>query len=107
MNYVRVASIVEVPEGELRAYESSAGRIAVAHVENRLFAFGDECSVGGCSLAEDGELSGSDDAVECTRDGSVYDLATGEPVAGPAVDPIVVYALRVDNDWIEIAAPTP
>jgi 3-phenylpropionate/trans-cinnamate dioxygenase ferredoxin component len=104
LNYVRIASSVEVPEGELRAYESPLGRVAVAHIENRLFGFADECSAGGCSLADEGVLSGSDDAVECSRDGSVFDLATGEPIGGPAVDPIVVYALRVDNGWIEVAA---
>jgi 3-phenylpropionate/trans-cinnamate dioxygenase ferredoxin subunit len=104
VDYIRIASLVEVPEGELRAYESPTGRVAVAHIENRVFGVGDECPAGGCSLAEEGVLSGSDDAVECSRDGSVFDLASGEPLAGPAIDPIPVFPLRVDNGWIEVAA---
>jgi nitrite reductase/ring-hydroxylating ferredoxin subunit len=102
-DFVRVGAAVEVPEGELRAYEIPAGRVAVARVEGRLFGIGDECPVGGCSLAEDGTVSGSEDAVACARDGSVFDLGTGEPIDGPAVDRVPIYAVRVDNGWIEIA----
>jgi 3-phenylpropionate/trans-cinnamate dioxygenase ferredoxin subunit len=101
--FVRVGAAVEVPEGELRAYEVAAGRVAVARVEGRLFGIADECPVGGCSLADDGAVSASEDAVACARDGSVFDLATGEPIDGPAVDRVPIYAVRVDNGWIEIA----
>jgi len=104
VEYLRIASLVEVPEGELRAYESPTGRVAIAHIENRVFGIGDECPADGCSLAEEGVLSASDDAVECSKDGSVFDLVSGEPLAGPAIDPVPVYMLRVENGWIEVAA---
>ena len=60
--FQRVASLAEVPEGELRAYDLPTGRVAVAHVENELFAFGDECTHEGCSLAE-GQLGGNEESV--------------------------------------------
>jgi 3-phenylpropionate/trans-cinnamate dioxygenase ferredoxin subunit len=102
MDYIRVGSFVEVPEGELRAYELPSGRVAVAHVEQRLFAVGDECPYAGCSLAEEGTLSDAEDAVSCDNDGSTFDLETGEPIDGPASDPIRVFAVRVQDGWIEI-----
>lgn len=103
VEYVRVGAFVEVPEGELRAYEIPAGRVAVAHLENRLFAIGDECTHEGCSFAEEGRLSETENAVECSGDGSVFDLESGEPIGGPAVDRAAVFAVRVVDGWIEVA----
>lgn len=103
MDYVRVGAMVEVPEGELRPYELPSGRVAVAHVENRLFAVGDECTHAGCSLAEEGTLSETENAVECSCHGSVFDLESGEPIKGPALDPVPVFPLRIEDGWIEVA----
>ncbi len=99
--YHRVASLAEVPEGELRAFDLPGLRVAVAHVENELFALGDECTHEGCSLAE-GELGGQEDSVVCPCHGSEFDLATGEPLEGPASDPVPVFPVRVTDGWIEI-----
>jgi nitrite reductase/ring-hydroxylating ferredoxin subunit len=40
--------------------------------------------------------------VVCPCDESEFDLATGEPMGGPAVDPVPVYSVRVVDAWIEI-----
>jgi 3-phenylpropionate/trans-cinnamate dioxygenase ferredoxin subunit len=102
--FVRVASLVEVPDGELRAYELPSGRVGLAHVENELFAFGDECTHEGCSLAE-GELGDQEDSVVCPCHGSEFDLRTGEPIEGPAEDPVPVFPVRVSDGWIEVGPP--
>jgi len=73
----------------------------VAHVENELFAFGDECTHEGCSLAE-GELGEGEETVVCPCHGSEFDLRSGEPLAGPAADPVPVYPVRVRDGWIEL-----
>jgi 3-phenylpropionate/trans-cinnamate dioxygenase ferredoxin subunit len=99
--FERVASLAEVPEGELRAFDLPGGRIAVIHVEQELFVLGDECPADGASLAE-GELGAQEDSVVCPEDGSEFDVRTGEPIEGPAVDPVPVYAVRVEDGWIEI-----
>jgi 3-phenylpropionate/trans-cinnamate dioxygenase ferredoxin subunit len=102
VEFVRVAALAEIPEGEVRAYEIPAGRVAIAHAENRLFAFADECTHAGCSLSE-GELDDREATVECPCHGSVFDVETGEPVEGPAVDPVAVYSVRLEADWVEVA----
>ncbi len=100
--FVRIASLAEVPDGELRVFELATGRVAVAHVENELFAFGDECTHEGCSLAE-GELDEMADTVICPCHQSAFDVRTGEPMEGPAEDPVHVYPVRVTDDgWIEV-----
>jgi 3-phenylpropionate/trans-cinnamate dioxygenase ferredoxin subunit len=100
--FVRIASLAEVPDGELRAFELAVGRVAVAHVENELFAFGDECTHEGCSLAE-GKLDEMADTVECPCHRSRFDLRNGEPVEGPAEDALPVYPVRTSEDgWVEV-----
>ena len=101
MEFVRIAALAEIPEGEARAYEMPSGRVAVVHLENRLFAFGDECTHSGCSLSE-GELDDRIATVECPCHGSVFDVETGEPVEGPAVDPVQVFQVRLDAGWVEV-----
>jgi 3-phenylpropionate/trans-cinnamate dioxygenase ferredoxin subunit len=103
--FQRVASLAEVPEGELRAFDLARGRVAVVHVEQEVFALGDECPHDLGSLAE-GELGSDEDTVICPGDGSEFDLRTGEPLEGPAVDPVPVFAVRVQDDWIEIGPQT-
>ncbi len=56
MEFTRVGALAEIPEGEVRAYDTPTGRVAVAHVEAHVYAFGDECTHQGCSLAETGTL---------------------------------------------------
>lgn len=101
----RVGSLAEVPEGELRAFDLPGVRVAIAHVENELFAFGDECTHEGCSLAE-GRLGAREETVVCPCHESEFDLATGEPVAGPASDPVPVFRVRETDGWLEVAPST-
>jgi 3-phenylpropionate/trans-cinnamate dioxygenase ferredoxin subunit len=99
--FQRIASLAEVPEGELRAFDMPSGRITVVHVEQELFAIADECPHDQSSLAE-GELGRDEDSVICPGDGSEFDLQTGEPLGGPAVDPLHVFVVRERDGWIEV-----
>jgi 3-phenylpropionate/trans-cinnamate dioxygenase ferredoxin subunit len=102
MDLVRVGSLAEIPEGEVRAFDLPAGRVAVAHVEARLFAFADECTHAGCALSE-GSFDDREATIECANDGSVFDVETGEPLEGPARDPVAVHQARLVDGWVEIA----
>jgi 3-phenylpropionate/trans-cinnamate dioxygenase ferredoxin subunit len=99
--FVRVASAVEIPEGELRGYEVADGRVAVGRVEHEVFALADECPADGCSLSE-GSVDEVNEAVVCPCDGSAFDVGTGEPVDGPAVDRVPVRRVRVEDGWVEV-----
>jgi 3-phenylpropionate/trans-cinnamate dioxygenase ferredoxin component len=103
--HVRVGTLAEIPEGEIRAFDLPAGRVAVAHDERRLFAFSETCTGQGCSLAE-GSFDDRSAQVTCAACESVFDLETGEPVEGPARDPLPLYAAREIDGWIEVT-PTP
>lgn len=102
MEFVRVATLAEVPEGEVRAFDLPAGRVAVAHDERRLFAFAETCPGDGCALA-DGSFDDRSAQLTCGVCDSVFDLETGEPVEGPARDPLQLYAAREVDGWLEIS----
>jgi len=101
--FVRVAALAEIPEGELRAYDVPAGRVAVTHDEQRLFAVADLCTGSGCSLAE-GSFDDRSERITCGACDSVFDAETGEPVAGPARDPLPVFAAQEVDGWVELSA---
>ncbi len=98
--FVRVATLVQVPEGEVRGFETAGLRLAVAHVPGGVFAFLDECPEDGAALS-DGEVD-EEGEVTCPDDGSAFDVESGEPVRGAAVDPLPVYRVRVHDGWIEV-----
>jgi 3-phenylpropionate/trans-cinnamate dioxygenase ferredoxin subunit len=101
LQFLRVASLAEVPDGEIRGYDVPGTRIAVAHLDGQVHALGDECTHMGCSLSE-GELD-PDGVMVCPCHGSRFDLETGEPIEGPAGEPVPVYPVRVDAGWVEVA----
>ena len=106
MAFARVGALGEIPEGEVRAFELPSGRVAVAHVEARLFAFADACTHAGCALSE-GAFDDREATITCASDGSVFDVETGEPLVGPAEDPVAIHAARLVDGWVEVAeAPT-
>lgn len=102
MDFIRVATLAEIPDGELRAFELPIGRVAVAHFENQVFALGDECPAGGCPLSE-GWIDERDELVVCASDESAFDVRSGEPVRGPASDPVPVFPARLVDEWVEVA----
>ena len=101
--FTRLGSIAEIPDEEIRSFELHQGRVAVATLDGRLYAFADSCTHQGCLLSE-GTVS-EQETVVCPEDGSEFDMNTGEPVHGPGEDPIPVYPVRVRLDWIEVALP--
>jgi 3-phenylpropionate/trans-cinnamate dioxygenase ferredoxin subunit len=100
--FVRVGSLAEIPEGELRAYDVPAGRVVVTHDERRLFAFGESCTGAGCPLAE-GVFDDRSDRLSCTSCDSVFDAETGEPIEGPARDRLLVFTAKEVDGWIEVS----
>jgi nitrite reductase/ring-hydroxylating ferredoxin subunit len=74
--------------------------LAVARLGDGSFAaFDDMCTHEECPLSE-GELEG--DRVVCYCHSSEFDVRSGEVLRGPAVDPLRVYATRVDDGELQV-----
>ena len=100
MAETRVASLSEIPVGEMRGYEVEGAPVALANQDGTIHAFSNVCTHMSCSL-DDGELV--DGQVQCLCHGSVFDLTTGEPTELPATEPIRVYPVRVEADDVFVS----
>jgi nitrite reductase/ring-hydroxylating ferredoxin subunit len=104
VDFIRVGTLAEVPDGELRGFDLPVGRVAVAHVDHRIHAIGDVCTGDGGSISEGTLRFDGEPAAECAC-GNWFDLETGEPGAS-GVDPLPTFAVREVDGWIEVA-PAP
>jgi nitrite reductase/ring-hydroxylating ferredoxin subunit len=102
MDFIRVGTIAEIPEGEVRTFDLPSGRVGVAHDEHRLFAFAETCTGEGCALG-DAAFDDRTAHLTCPSCESVFDLETGEPVQGPARDPLPLFSAHEDDGWLEIS----
>jgi 3-phenylpropionate/trans-cinnamate dioxygenase ferredoxin subunit len=102
MTFHPVASIDDVTEGSPLVVDVSGVPVCLVRSEGELFAINDVCSHGQVSLSE-GEVDGC--TLECWLHGSRFDLRTGAPLSLPAVDPVPVYPVKVDDGKILVDVP--
>lgn len=77
-------------------------RVCVARSLGKIHAIRDECTHGQVPLSE-GDVEGG--YVECWMHGSQFDLTTGAPTGPPATEPVAVYPVRINGDYIEVRLP--
>jgi nitrite reductase/ring-hydroxylating ferredoxin subunit len=97
---VTVGKVTNVAPGELAAFDVDGTRIAVANVDGRLFAIDEMCTHEQCSLVEEGTLEGP--VVTCGCHGAQFDVTTGDVLAPPALEPLRVYPLRMEQGDIVV-----
>jgi len=108
-DFVRVASVEDIPKGTVTSVEVDGTPLAVVHAEQEdgtgaFFAAYDDCSHQSVPLSE-GEVDGC--TLECWLHGSRFDLRTGQPSGPPAVEPVPVYPVEVrDGDIFVSLTPS-
>jgi nitrite reductase/ring-hydroxylating ferredoxin subunit len=99
MEFESVTRRIEMGKGEIAAYEVCETWVALADVDDEVFAVGDLCTHKGCSLGK-GELEGT--TVTCSCHGSQFDIRTGKVVRGPATEPLPTYRVKVDRGIVHV-----
>jgi 3-phenylpropionate/trans-cinnamate dioxygenase ferredoxin subunit len=102
IEYVTVASVDELAEGERLIFEIGELPVALFFLDGQYYAIADICSHDDGPVAE-GELEGLE--IVCPRHGARFDMETGEALTLPAVVDIPVYPVRVVGDDIQIGLP--
>ena len=99
--YIRVASVDEIPVGGSRLVELDMVRVALFNLDGTIYAIEDICTHDGGPLVEGRVVNGCE--VQCPRHGARFDVRTGAAVAFPAFESTRAYAVRVEgNDvWVE------
>lgn len=98
MAYVCKAS--DIKPGQIAAFEVNGETVVITKVDGRFFAVADECTHASCSLSQ-GDLWGA--VINCPCHGGQFDLATGEVVGGPPLEPVKCYPIQVVGEDLHIA----
>ncbi len=98
--FIRVATLHEIPPGSAKRVEAAGRKIAVANVGGAIYAVDDNCTHEDQSLAE-GPLMG--EILVCPRHGSRFHLPSGRVLSLPAVRPVATYPVKVEGDAILIS----
>ena len=101
--FVRVASLEELPDGALLGVEAEGKRICLARLEDAVYAFADNCTHRDFPLSN-GELDPDDCTVTCEWHGAVFDVRTGEVRCPPAPRPVATFAVEVRGGelWVDV-----
>ena len=95
--FVRVAKVEEVPEGEARVFALGELRLALCKVEGAFYCVEDICSHDDGPLGE-GCLVGHE--IECPRHGARFDVRDGKVTRMPAAAPVESFAVKVEDGQV-------
>jgi 3-phenylpropionate/trans-cinnamate dioxygenase ferredoxin subunit len=102
MPLVRICSVSDVPEGEVRRFELDARPYAVVNLGEEGFRVVDAICSHAHYFLDEGEVDAEDETIECPKHGSTFDLNTGRTRTLPATQPVDVFAVKVDDDDVLI-----
>jgi nitrite reductase/ring-hydroxylating ferredoxin subunit len=100
-DFEALANVSELPPGALLAVERANGdEICLYNHAGVIGAVGNVCTHAEFAMA-DGTLR-KDGTIECAWHGARFACATGRVCRGPAVDPLPVYEVRVDDGRVYV-----
>lgn len=95
--FVRVASLSDLPPGAMKGVWVEDEAVALFNVDGEIHAIGDICSHAHAHLT-DGAVCGCE--VECPLHGARFDIRSGKNLTMPAVRPVPCYEVRIEGDDI-------
>jgi len=104
MEFVTVAQVGDIPDGEGHAFDISDVTVGVFHCGGSYFAVSDVCTHAHALLHE-GSVDRVRCTVECPLHSTEFDLRTGQVLAPPATEPIATFRVRVEGEEIQVAFP--
>lgn len=102
--FVKIATVADVPENEVRAFECAGQEIAVYNCAGALYATSNICTHEYTELSE-GFFDTDDCSIECPLHGARFSVETGAVLALPAYQPLATFPVKVVDDDILIEMP--
>ncbi|EMY69590.1 Rieske (2Fe-2S) protein [Leptospira vanthielii] len=99
MAFKKLISVLEVGEGSLVVVKTRHFNVVVTQVEGKYYAFEDSCTHDGEEISC-GKLEGC--VITCPRHFAKFDVRSGEVLALPATEPLVIFPVRVVGDDLEV-----
>jgi len=99
-NFHRAARSGQVREGSVRRFVVQGTELAIARLNGKAYALHNLCTHLACHLSS-GKVENN--GLTCLCHGSIFDLASGEPINPPATRPVKTYPLREMDGYIYVA----
>ncbi len=99
MGFKTIAQVEQIPEGTMKSFTVNNESILVAHIEDKFYAIGNECTHAGVGLAQ-GTLTGK--IITCPRAGSQFDVTSGARVRGPAMRRAKTYKVIIQGQNVKV-----
>ena len=96
-DFVKVASISEVPEGSLKTVTLGDSKVTIANTGGNYYAIGALCTHAQVDLGE-GELN--DETIICAGHGAAWNIKTGEAKFARPLPPEPLYEVKVEGSDI-------
>lgn len=101
--YVKIATVGEVPPNGRKLVEVDGVRIALFNLNGDYYAIEDVCTHDGGPLVEGEIINGHE--VKCPRHGARFDIRTGAALSLPAFEPTTAYDVYIQGDDLLIESP--
>ena len=102
MPIVDVCPADELPPGAMKLVPNGQfDAVGVYNCDGELRAIEDRCSHDDGPLCE-GDWEPDECVVTCPRHGARFDLATGRPLSLPAIVPVAVFPVRVEDGIVQV-----
>lgn len=99
MTWTRVASAAEVKQQTVVAVKNGGEEIALYWIDGAVYATANVCTHAFARLSE-GLLDG--DCIECPIHQALFNVKSGEAIAGPATEPVKTYPCRIDGEDVVV-----
>ena len=100
--FVRVATLDEVPNDAIKAVRIGTHRIALVNAGGRLYAVSNICTHALCSFSY-GLVQGM--SLICTCHGAEFSVVDGRPLDSLGQAPLTCYEVRVEGTEITVGIP--
>ena len=99
-----VGKVADFDPGVMRPFRIDDQDIAVVNLGGTFHAFSNYCTHEAVTFTSGYGLV-SDSFVVCMMHSSIFDVATGDVVSGPASDALTKYGVRIDGDDVLVEVP--
>jgi 3-phenylpropionate/trans-cinnamate dioxygenase ferredoxin subunit len=103
MALVRVCAVRDVPELGARRFDVGGRDIAIVHLGDDGYRAIDAVCSHEHAWLDEGDVDADGRTIACPKHGSIFDLDSGAARSLPAIKPVQVYPVSVQDDeiWIE------
>ncbi len=102
-NFVKVATLDEIPVGGSKLVEIDYVRVALFNLDGEIHAIEDVCTHDGGPLVEGTVINGCE--VQCPRHGARFDIRTGAALSFPAFEATNSYTVQIDGNDVLVERP--